>query len=478
MELLQETIVFDQLLQAREDRLQQKLSLVGKGCHLVSLQLNIPGLPKNNSLLSAFIRRVEEVFERYLIGDNANNKWEEKTRLNDVAGEAVIYLFDKNTSVAKNLKRITENFEQSFELGRIVDLDVLGADGLPVSSGKAKACFICDLTAADCRKSGRHTISEVRNSMEMAIARYMEKVRDKEVVKKVAGYAIRGLLLEVALSPKPGLVCRNSTGAHADMDFVSFMGSAAAIAPYLTEISQLAISFQGRNVSDVLPQIKSIGQEMEQAMFSATNGVNTHKGAIFLMAISCFAVVRVVRKQGYLKLNAFSSVVQQLTSGLVQRELCAGLTERVLTHGQQCFKKYGLQAAGARGEVEQGLPTVLHHALPYLQDSLVKKLSAYTDEEITGLLVPLLLKIITVNNDTNVLYRHDGVVLEQLKQNAKKALDDWRSGNRQTYDGLVEWCLQKRISPGGSADLLALTLTLHLCQTEFTKEKHDREFGF
>ncbi len=467
MELLQETELFEQLLQVRESRLQQKLDLVAHGCHLVSLQLNVPGLPKTDKLLSAFIHKVDEAFGIHLQSQNANYLWHDKQELQDVAGDSILYLFKTSHIGADELKGLTETFEEHFVLGRIVDLDVLSAEGMPISSGKAKGCFLCDESAESCRKTQRHSIKEVRQSMMDAIASYLKQEQERALVSKVSAFALQGLLHEVALSPKPGLVCRNSNGAHADMDYGTFINSAAAIAPYFNEIASLAIQFKGNDVSKVLPKIKSIGLRMEQTMFKATNGINTHKGAIFLMAICCFAVVRVVRKQGRLKLTTFTSVVQQLCRGLVQRELCEAHESDNVTHGQQCFQKYGLQAAGARGEAEQGMPTVLFHAFPYLDNHITKDFSKYSDDELNELLIPLLLKIISVNNDTNVLYRHNMTQLNLLKQKAHEALREWEKGNRDTYSEMVKWCNYNGISPGGSADLLAVTITLYLCQTEF-----------
>lgn len=471
MELLQDTDLYEQLLQARESRQQCKLSLVGEGYHLVSLQLNVPGLPKADRQLAAFIRHVDEAFGRHLLCYNANYNWLAKRVLQDVAGDSVLYLFNPAHVKADELKELTEAFEQQFVLGRIVDLDVLSVDGVPVSSGKAKGCFLCERNAEECRKTVRHSIVEVREAMVEAITNYLKQQHEQNLVLKVAGFALQGLMHEVALSPKPGLVCRNSSGAHTDMDYGTFIKSIAAISPYFNEIGSLAIAFQGTDVSKALPLIKNIGLRMEQAMFSNTINVNTHKGAVFLMALSCFAVVRVVKKQGWLKLNAFSSVLQQLTRGLVQRELCAAQSDHQLTHGQQCFLKYGLQAAGARGEVEQGMPTVLFHALPYLSCHSTKNWAAYSDLELGELLIPVLLKIMSVNNDTNIIYRHGRSLLEQLKQKAKLTLTEWEQGNHGAYYDLVNWCNDKRLSPGGSADLLAVTITLHLCQTEYLKGK-------
>ncbi|MCG8579067.1 MAG: triphosphoribosyl-dephospho-CoA synthase [Bacteroidales bacterium] len=471
MEVTKETEGLMRLLEAREKRQNDKLKMVSNGYHLVSLQLNIPGLPKSNCNLLSFIRLVEREFSCFLLSQNPNFKWQKKERWHDFSGDSIIFLFKASQINVDKLKDITERFEESFELGRIVDLDVLSSYGVPVSSGKAKACFICESVAENCRKVKRHSIEEVRLTMLEAIASFLQKQKNNELVNKLASFAIKGLLHEVSLTPKPGLVCRNSNGSHTDMDFITFINSVSALSPYFVEINKFALSFEGADVGEALPYIRTIGLKMEEAMFKATGGVNTHKGAVFLMALSCFAVVRVIKKTGYLRLNAFSSVIQQLTRGMVQKELCLVGDETDLTHGQQCFKKYGLQGAGARGEAEQGLPTVLHHAMPFLMERLNKSYSSYTNLELNELLIPVLLKVISVNNDTNILYRHDKTILETVKRKAYEALQGWDNGDRLLYDQFVAWCNDKRISPGGSADLLAITITLQHCKTEFAKKE-------
>lgn len=472
MEQVIESEIFEDLLQCREQRTIKKLKLAQAGCHVVSLQLNIPGLPKTSDLLTAFIRVVEELFECAFLSENLLSKWERKCAETDISGDSVLYLFDENTIPAEELKEFSEKFEQEFELGRIVDLDVLSAEGKVISSGKAKPCFVCDGKADECRKSKRHAIEEVREKMISAIEKYSDDQKSEHIVNKVSSHLIRGLLLEVALSPKPGLVCRQSSGAHTDMDYISFLQSVSSLSPYFNKIAKLSIAFIDKDVAKALPKIRVIGLEMEREMILATNGVNTHKGAIFLMAISCFAIVRTIKRKGYFQASVFSACIQQLCRGIVQKELCL-ISDRVdnLTHGQQCFKKYGLQGAGARGEAEQGFPAVLHHALPYLQRKMDKSPFEYSDAEMNNLLIPVLLKIMTINNDTNVLFRHGKDALAELKKKSLRALRDWESGSDIQYLELVKWCNGQKVSPGGSADILAVTISICCCQIDFSKDK-------
>ena len=49
------------------------------------------------------------------------------------------------------------------------------------------------------------------------------------ILNKISSLAMEGILFEVSATPKPGLVDRNNAGAHKDMDYFTFMSSAAAL---------------------------------------------------------------------------------------------------------------------------------------------------------------------------------------------------------------------------------------------------------
>ena len=456
------------LLQARETRMLQKLQMIQDGYHLVSLQLNIPGLPKTNDLLKAFFNFVDARFQEHYLSKGDLQKWHIKNEYSDFAGDWNVFLFKCSTITASKLKEVTEEFEQTFELGRIVDLDVLNSEGIPVSSGKAKPCFICGSPAEECRKSMRHQIQVVRQQMLHAIQSFLEKRDDENLVKRISGFATYALLQEVSLSPKPGLVCRNFNGAHTDMDFATFLKSIAVLSPYFTQIGHLAIDFDDKEISLALPKIRAVGLLMEKAMSDATGNVNTHKGAIFLLSISIFSIIRCIKSHQNISASSFSAYIQALTNGIVERELTNNFNSELLSHGQQCFNNYGMQASGARGEAEKGMPTVINHGLPTLNSLAKKPLNAYRDEALNNILVPVLLSIISANNDTNVLYRKNLQILNILKEKSKQTLAHWLDDNKSSYDELCTWCSQQGISPGGSADLLAVTILLHQCITTFS----------
>ena len=116
--------------------------------------------------------------------------------------------------------------------------------------------------------------------------------------------ALESMLVEVSVTPKPGLVDRNNSGAHKDMDFFTFMKSAASLARSFEEFSEagfesgikfLKFNFTNKNIKNsadevlqnLFPVIRKIGIKAEKKMFKATNGINTHKGEIFSLGVFC-----------------------------------------------------------------------------------------------------------------------------------------------------------------------------------------------
>ena len=100
------------------------------------------------------------------------------------------------------------------------------------------------------------------------------------VFSETCAYA---LMAEVGATPKPGLVDRCDSGAHADMNYATFEASTAAIVPYLTQMFEQGTAWESHDYNMLFEAIRLTGIEAEKAMFAATDGVNTHKGMIFSM---------------------------------------------------------------------------------------------------------------------------------------------------------------------------------------------------
>jgi len=227
------------------------------------------------------------------------------------------------------------------------------------------------------------------------------------------------------------------------MDYQTFIRSTAAIAPWFEVLISEGFLFHDKDLAKALPIIRSIGLRMESAMYEATGGINTQKGIIFLMGLSLFACGKLLGRNNHFDSDEFRETVGAICKDITQNELVAG-AEFTKSHGENMFKKYGF--AGARGEAEGGFPMVFDHGLPQLLKS----------EHLTHeTMINALLAIAANNTDTNILHRGGPEVLNHFKHLSMKSLLDF---NDQNYHDLMTYCLQQNISPGGSADLLAVTI--------------------
>lgn len=269
-----------------------------------------------------------------------------------------------------------------------------------------------------------------------------------DVVNHYSQLAWQAMLAEVNLTPKPGLVDKYNTGAHKDMALTDFHLSANAIAKFFPLFLQAGHQYCQLPISQLLGQIRGIGIDCEKAMFHATQGVNTHKGSIFSLGLVLTAIGRLLGLQQRITPNAISQVVSNM---------CQGLTTELQqpaehpTAGQRLFQEYGF--TGARGEAEHGYQLVITHALPHY----LKQLADGKQADIA--LLDTLILLMSLNDDTNVANRGGIEGLCWIKQQANRllhqGLHDEKDLNKvQQFD---HQCIEKNLSPGGSADLLILT---------------------
>lgn len=261
-------------------------------------------------------------------------------------------------------------------------------------------------------------------------------------IRDIAEAAVDALLLELETSPKPGLVSHVDSGSHDDMDAGTFRRSVAALAPFLEALA--GAGAQGAEMG----RLRVIGLEAEAAMLAATGGVNTHRGAIFGLGLLCAAA-------------------GARAAGRADRDLPLGLAVSLLwdsdilngpillrSHGTAMRRRYG--AGGARLEAAQGFPSVYDIALPALHHARKHRPA---DEEAAR--VGACFALIASVEDTNLLHRGGLPGLAFAQRSARSFLRgggtrqaDWRQRALAVHDAFVA----RRLSPGGSADLLAMAL--------------------
>lgn len=277
-------------------------------------------------------------------------------------------------------------------------------------------------------------------------------------IQTISRLAVEAMLSEVSATPKPGLVDRHNCGAHHDMDFFTFVSSSAALSDAYRAMGQVGIDFGDQEITDMWPMLQSVGYEMEQRMFEATKNVNTHKGMVFSLGILSACAGWLSRQKN----------IQSITATAIcgaAAQLCAGLCEKAfkdmdqkteLTKGDRMYLAYGLR--GARGEAEDGFPTVMTVALP------MYTLLRDTGISINDALVETLLHLVAHTEDTNIVSRHDWDTATYAKEAAKRVI---RLGGihtevgRAAIEAMDQDFIERYISPGGAADLLALTHFLY-----------------
>jgi len=257
--------------------------------------------------------------------------------------------------------------------------------------------------------------------------------------------AIKSLIYEVTLAPKPGLVDSTNAGSHTDMDIFTFIDSSLALQPFFDSYYQTGYTHNSTEIT-LFTSIRTIGIAAEKAMFKATNGVNTHKGANFSFGVMLAAMGFCHQHKKHDLLDIIECV-KKMTAGLTKQELYNIGSAK--THGETIFQTYGF--TGIRGEVENGFPIIINHALPYLVASSLP---------LQERLLCTLLVIMSINDDTNILSRGGIDDLYEVKKDAKRILELPSKQIKTELSKLNDRYVSKNISPGGSADLLALTIFL------------------
>ncbi len=415
-----------------------------KGLACIGLSLNIPGFPKSNPVTKTFFNLVLKELRYFLKAHLINISENEAVEVCDAAGDFYLVACLKGDLNLTAIKQVCEEFETTHPLGRFIDVDLNDQHGDTVSSGKSKICFFClERPAIECRREKHHEADELRAFMFLKMEVYCHQQHEEFIIKKLSSLALNAILTEISLTPKPGLVDKFSNGSHSDMNYQAFISSTAAISQGFNELIRNGLTFRDNDLTKALPVIRKIGLEMEKAMFEATNGVNTQKGVIFLLGLSLFAYGKIFGQSDKFDTEYFRLVIKDICKNLTYNELI-NKSNSVKSHGEAVFQKYNF--GGARSEAESGFRTVFEFGLPQIKD--IEKLN---DEALTK----SFLAIASSNMDTNILYRSNIEVLSQFQSLCRIALEDFTAEN---YSNVIDYCKKENISPGGSADLLAVTI--------------------
>ncbi len=266
----------------------------------------------------------------------------------------------------------------------------------------------------------------------------------------LAHLACDALQQELDTTPKPGLVDQHDSGAHADMDYRLMQRSIRALRPYFVQLAQVAQ--QGPLTH---PVVSAIGIEAERAMLAATGGVNTHRGALFSMGLAIVAAGSSLSE--YSEFSEYSDYSDysehsdfSLQSAIAQ--LAQTFPDTQGTHGSRAVSQY--QAKGALAMAREGYEQLFSDWLPFLRN-LKQQGDPYAHHK-------TLLRIMSQLDDTNILHRCGAEVASRVKAEAADMLAHFSTG---ALDDMNRRYSAENISPGGSADMLALTIFTNAIMT-------------
>lgn len=257
----------------------------------------------------------------------------------------------------------------------------------------------------------------------------------------LAARAVAALRAELDTHPKPGLVSRADAGSHRDMDASTFEASIAALEPHFAALARAGAA--GLDMDG----LRRIGLHAEAAMFAATGGVNTHRGAIFGLGL-------LVAAAGAAGCGACR--LERLGADVRARHASGILAGPVLLHapGARARRRYAV--GGAPAEAAAGFPTLYAVGLPALHRG--RRLRPGDAEAAR---VEACMAIAARLEDTNLLhrggregYRFARAECARFVADGGVGQPDWRSRAEAIHAAFVA----RRLSPGGTADLLAMTL--------------------
>ena len=256
----------------------------------------------------------------------------------------------------------------------------------------------------------------------------------------IAHLATQALQIELDTTPKPGLVDKHDNGAHLDMDYALMLESIRALHPYFLKLSLLGFQDQQPDTE----QIRTIGIEAEKAMLEATRNVNTHKGALFSLGLAVVAAAQMMKsvrkeeKRGKIpEVTSLQHIIKQLACQFPKAEG---------THGSMVIGKHPVK--GALANAQQGYAQLATDWLPYYQQLRYDEYQCHKT----------LLHIMSQLDDTNIYYRKDAMTVARVKQLSEELLADF---SVDKLSAMNEQFIDENISPGGSADMLSLTVFIH-----------------
>lgn len=285
--------------------------------------------------------------------------------------------------------------------------------------------------------------SRVRASLaDMRVTDAVRLLPAASIPAVLAKAAVTALKKELDLTPKPGLVDKENSGAHSDMDYSVMLRSIVSLESVYERIAEASMN-------GVLPDaliLGPIGIDGERAMLEATGGVNTHRGALFSLglAVSATAFLLSSKDRNDMECDSDMAFSADKLSGIISR-IADTFNRPAGTHGAVVREKHDIPTAidMASDGYSQAFMKWRHIENPHLR----------------------LLVIMSELEDSNIYHRGGKDGAEYVRQTSCDILDDTalcadQDSLCKAMSRFNEECVRRWLSPGGCADMLALTFYL------------------
>ena len=434
-------VTLSQILYSRDERVKKQQSILNQfKFPIISFTMNIAGPVKTSPVIErAFFEGIRLLKETL----HENSIKYQDIEIKDTGCEAI---FSVNND-ASRLKEICTNIEESISIGRLFDMDVIDINGNKLERKNVRGCFVCGAPGRGCAAGRVHSVDELQVKTKEILEEYFFFI-DKE---QCSSLAVKCLLDEVYTTPKPGLVdCRNN-GSHSDMDIHTFEKSAYALKTYFDECFSIGKTTANLTYDEAFALLRNCGIQAEKVMYNTTGGVNTHKGAIYSLGILCASIGRL-----WLPENPFADITDicSESANMVKNAIEKDFKKiDTTTAGGRLYLKYGL--TGIRGEAASGFKSVLKIGIPTYKSLINRGFSSNDSGAIT------LLHFIANVKDTNMYHRGGIKGAKQAVQTVINLLRASPEPTKKQIESLDDEFIKHNLSPGGCADLLAITYFLY-----------------
>ena len=438
-----QTVSLEDMLAAREHRAAVQQQLLEKyRLPLISYTLNIPGPIKDSPLIRRTFRKGKQLLYSALAASGCPVV-QARESLAFTGCELLMVV----TGSAAALKELCLNLEEGHPLGRLFDMDVLDAGGQKLDRAEPRSCIVCGAAGRSCASRRLHSVAQLQS----AVNRLMEDFFLEEDSALLSTLITNALKEEVETTPKPGLVDSDNNGSHQDMTLSTFLASADALKWFWSRCFVLGHASSTLTPEESFRLLRVEGRRAEDAMYAATGGVNTHKGAIFTFGCISGALGRLWDGSGLCRdLDHIVNECRRMSQAPLEAELDS-IRERnkPVTAGERLFLSLGL--TGIRGELASGLTGVFLVALPAFEEALA---AGYSRNDAGAI---ALLHLIARGGDTNMIMRGGPVLAAAASEEAASLLRRRSFPTMEEIRSMDRQFISKNLSPGGCADLLAVT---------------------